>query len=71
MTVQMCNPSIVWEGLSTDTKPTPTATSPITIGSMLYETNTYYHYMWDGTAWVGPVTWLGFIQPFDEYFNGY
>jgi len=52
MAVQVCNPAIVWEGLSTDTKPTPTATLPITIGSMFYETDTYYHYMWTGVAWV-------------------
>ena len=71
MAVQMCNPAIVWEGLSTDTKPTPTATLPIEIGSMFYETDTFYHYMWNGVAWVGPIYWLGFIQPFDEYFNGY
>ncbi len=71
MAVQMCNPAIVWEGLSTDAKPTPVATLPIEIGSMFYETDTFYHYMWNGVAWVGPVMWLGFIQPFDEYFNGY
>lgn len=71
MAVQMCNPAIVWEGLSTDTKPTPTATMPIEVGSMFYETDAHYHYMWNGVAWVGPVMWLGHIQPFDEYANGY
>jgi len=71
MAVQMCNPAIVWEGLSTDVKPTPAATLPITIGSMFYETDTFYHYMWNGVAWVGPVFWLEFMQPFAEYANGY
>ncbi len=71
MAVLMCNPAIVWEGLSTDTKPTPGLTLPVLVGYMFYETDTHYHYMWNGVAWVGPVYMLGFIQPFDEYFNGY
>ena len=71
MAVQMCNPAIVWEGLSTDVKPTPAATLPVTVGSMFYETDTHFHYMWNGVAWVGPVYWLEMIPPWDEYANGY
>ena len=71
MAVQMCNPAIVWEGLSTDVKPTPTATMPIVVGNMFYETDTHFHYMWNGVAWVGPVYWLEMIPPWDEYANGY
>lgn len=71
MVVQMCNPVVRWEGLSTDTKPTPTATLPIQIGWMFYETDTYFHYMWNGVAWVGPIYWLEYIYPFLEYEYGY
>ena len=71
MAVQMCNPAIVWEGLSTDARPTPTATMPMTIGNMFYETDTFLHYMWNGVAWVGPVYWTEFMYPRDEYANGY
>ena len=71
MAVQMCNPAIVWEGLSTDAKPTPGLTLPVLAGYMFYETDTHYHYMYNGVAWVGPVYMLGFIQPFNEYANGY
>jgi len=71
MAVQMCNPAIMWEGLSTDARPAPAATVPIQAGWMFYETDTHFHYMWNGGAWVGPVYWLQFIQPFNEYENGY
>ena len=71
MAVQMCNPAIVWEGLSTDVKPTPAATLPVTVGSMFYETDTHFHYMWNGVAWVGPVYWTQYLPPWDEYQYGY
>jgi len=71
MAVQMCNPAVVWEGLSTDAKPTPGITLPVLAGYMFYETDTYFHYMWNGVAWVGPVYWLAHIFPFIEYESGY
>lgn len=71
MAVQMCNPVIRWEGLSTDVYPVATPTSPILVGWMFYETDTHYTYMWNGLAWVGPIYWLPYIYPFNEYEYGY
>ena len=71
MVVRMCNPAIRWEGLSTDARPTVGAITPIQVGWMLYETDTYLHYMWTGVAWVGPVYWLEYIYPWDEYAYDY
>ena len=72
MAVQMCNPCIKWEGLSTDVKPIVVgSTLPIPAGWMFYETDTHYYYMWNGATWVGPIYWLEYMYPWDEYAYGY
>jgi len=69
MAVLMCNPALKWEGLSTDVKPTPTATLPFQVGWLFLETDTGYTYMWNGLAWVGPIYWDGYVYPFEESFG--
>ena len=71
MAVQMCNPAIRWEGLSTDARPIIAAIPSVQVGWMIYETDTHFHYMWNGVGWVGPIYWLEYIYPWDEYANGY
>lgn len=62
MAVAYVIPAIKYYGLSTDTKPT----TLVTVGWMFREEDTHYTYMWNGTAWVGPIYWLGQVYPFEE-----
>ncbi len=49
MTVGLVTTIQRWVGLSTDTKPTPTAQQA---GSTFYETNTGEAFIWNGAEWV-------------------